>query len=103
MKARRLKTIAAWINANMEGYSARIEKGYCNTDRKPKGARWRIPGKGRTGNLLKVLKGGVVVFRHNAAETYRSNDEVERWVEDHRDGKTCGSSFCRACCAGIRA
>jgi len=65
----------------MPGYSARIEEGYCDTDR-PSG-NLRIPGKGRYGNRLIVTnKAGVKVVDHNAAETYRNNGEVMQWLED---------------------
>lgn len=79
-KARRLPAIAAWINANLAGLgiAARIERGYCNTDRKI--GRLRRPGKGRQGNRLIVTHGGSVVLDHNAAETYRTNSEVEHWL-----------------------
>lgn len=77
---RRLKTIARWINESMPGYSAEIREGYCSTDRKPQGVRWRIPGKGRTGTRIVVRKGSEVVLDHNSAETYRSNKEVEDWI-----------------------
>lgn len=78
--ARRLATIARFINAHLPGYAARIEKGYCSTDRKIPGTRLRHPGKGRWGNELFVEKDGVEVLRHNAAETYRTNSEVEDWL-----------------------
>ena len=80
-----MKTIADWINANMPNYVATIEPGYCNTDRKPKGVRWRIPGKGRRGNKIVIRHKfvGTVVFTHNGAETYRCNAEVENWVMEH--------------------
>jgi len=80
-KSRRLPAIAAWINVNMSryGYLAKIEAGYCNTDRKI--GRLRIPGKGRHGNRLIVLREGVAVLDHNAAETYRTNSEVESWLQ----------------------
>ena len=78
--ARRLKTIAKWINENMPGYQAEIAEGYCNTDRDIPGTRLRRPGKGRYGNKLIVKKGDQVIFRHNSAETYRSNSEVEYWL-----------------------
>jgi hypothetical protein len=79
--ARRLPTIAKWINANMaeQGYVARIEGGYCNTDRKIGRLRW--PGKGREGNRLIVERYGTKVLDHNSAETYRFNSEVEFWLE----------------------
>lgn len=106
-KAPRLSSIAAWINANTTLF-AEIEKGYCNTDRKISGTRLIHPGKGRTGNRLKVFecedhKWELVrqpfspyaktqperkypngpLLDHNAAETYRSNDEVVRWLETY--------------------
>lgn len=93
MRPRRLSQIAAWINANVPELDARIERGFCNTDRKLAGTRLRIAGKGRWGNKLVVRKRstkpewarnrGQEVFSHNAAETYRRNDEVERWLREY--------------------
>lgn len=77
--ARRLKTIAEWMNTNMPGYTAEIREGFCNTDRKC--GRLRIPGKGRYGNRLIVRKQGDIVLDHNSAETYRTNEEVEDWLK----------------------
>jgi len=50
------------------------------TDRKIGRLRW--PGKGRYGNRLIVRDEAtqLVLLDHNAAETYRSNDEVESWL-----------------------
>lgn len=77
VKAPRLAAIAAWINGLANGHTATIERGYCNTDRHPKGVRWRIPGKGREGNRLIVKdQSGENVIDHNAAETYRTNAEA---------------------------
>jgi hypothetical protein len=78
--ARRLSTIAKHINENWTEYEAKIIEGYCDTDRKI--GRLRLPGKGRTGNRLVVRRKAdkKCVLDHNAAETYRSNDEVEYWV-----------------------
>ena len=79
--ARRLKTLAKEIN-KIEGYTAEIVEGYCNTDRHISGTRYRFQGKGRYGNKLIVKdKKGNIIFTHNAAETYRHNEEVERWLE----------------------
>ncbi len=87
MKARRLKTLAEEINRLFPVFIATIEAGFCNTDRKITGTRLRRPGKGRRGNRLVVrwralpaLDPRSSVFSHNAAETYRSNAEVERWL-----------------------
>lgn len=79
-KSPRLKQLAKFINKNIPDVEAEIEEGYCNTDRHPKGVRWRIPGKGRYGNKLIVKKEGKIIFEHNAAETYRQNYEACRWI-----------------------
>lgn len=78
-----LKRIADYVNGFMPGYTATIERGYCNTDRHPKGVCWRIPGKGREGNRIIIRKAGLErpVVDHNAAETYRSNREVMEFLE----------------------
>lgn len=80
-KARRLKTLAAVINASGK-YTATIERSFCNTDRKPRGFRYIThKGRGRWGNKLIVRnKKGAVVFEHDAAQTYRCNAEVEEWI-----------------------
>lgn len=87
MRARRLATIAAWINAEIPGLVARIEEGYCNTDRKI--GRLRVAGKGRRGSHLIVhVKDHPrwIVLDHNSAETYRTNSEVEAWIEKWQSG-----------------
>lgn len=86
--ARRLATIAREINESVDGLSAKIERGYCDTDRKIPGSRLRWPGKGRHGNRLIVTHEatGRVVMDHNAAETYRSNSEVEDWLSRWKAG-----------------
>lgn len=89
--ARRLKTIARWINENVPELTAVVEKGYANTDRKIGRLRW--PGKGRTGNRLVVRRNAVVVLDHNSAETYRTNSEVEYWLERWLAGKCTGLCF----------
>jgi predicted Zn-ribbon and HTH transcriptional regulator len=81
---RRLATIAREINEDIPGFTATIERGYCNTDRKMGRLRW--PGKGREGNRLIVRnEAGKVVLDHNAAETYRNNAEVEEWLGRLKD------------------
>lgn len=102
MRARRLAAIAAWINAHLAdaGYRAEIVAGYCDTGRHIRGTRCRWAGKGRSGNRLVVYRhadgepmfrtlnvrgmwpreGEHIVLDHNAAETYRCNEEVEDWL-----------------------
>ena len=83
--ARRLSTIAKWINDNLPELHAAIREDRCNTDRQPRGCRYITrKGKGRYGNKIIVRKvGGDEIFSHSAAETYRSNDEVEQWLADY--------------------
>lgn len=80
--ARKLKTIAEWINKNTK-YTATIRKSHCNTDRKPKGFRYiTSKGKGRWGYLLEVKNAkGEIIYDHDSAETYRTNAEVEEWIK----------------------
>lgn len=86
MTTPRLRTLAAIINADPRGiFTAEISVAHVSTDRHPKGVRWRISGKGRTGNRLIVKEhdgtGGVkIVLDHNSAETYRRNEEVVDWM-----------------------
>jgi len=89
--ARPLKQIARYINDNAERLQlsrATVEATSVSTDRHWRGSRLRHPGKGRKGNRIKVwdLK-GEIVLDHNAAETYRRNDEVERWLADWERGR----------------
>jgi hypothetical protein len=77
----RLKQLAATIQASGR-FTTKIERGYCNTDRKIAGTRLRHPGKGREGTRLIVYdRKGKVVLDHNAAETYRCNADVVYWME----------------------
>lgn len=87
--ARRLKTLARIIEDEL-GYTTRITRAHVNTDRKI--GRLRSPGKGRVGNFLEVFDAdGNLIFSHNAAETYRHNDEVENWlgkaIKERDEGK----------------
>ena len=80
-KARRLKDIAAWINAHVPALKAEVVVGYDSGDRKV--GRLRSPGKGRYGNRLIVTDraSGEILKDHNAAAAYRNNAEVESWVK----------------------
>ena len=85
-RAPRLAKLAEIIEKTWPDLTAVAEpgRGFCNTDRKIPGTRLRHPGKGRTGTLLTVRQrvGGEVIYKHNAAETYRDNWDVVRWIED---------------------
>jgi hypothetical protein len=87
-RAPQLATLAKFIEAEIKGVRTRLEEGYCNTDRKPRGLRYITrPGKGRRGTQLKVFGAkGVCIFDHNSAETYRHNSEVVRWIRDQLEG-----------------
>lgn len=90
-KARRLKVIAAWINAHPSlGLVAEVRSTTANTDRQITGTRLRRPGKGRKGVLLQVWRTWqnhprTLMFSHNSAETYRNNYEVEQWLNRYID------------------
>ena len=99
--ARRLKTIAKWINENVPELNATVQPSTYSTDRKIGRLRW--PGKGRKGNRLIVTRkrGDVVIIDHNSAETYRTNAEVEewlaRWIAGKCTGTWCGSKHDSRC------
>jgi hypothetical protein len=110
-KARPMKVLAKVIEETF-GYTTRIEKGYCNTDTKPRGLRYITrKGKGRTGLHLKVFRllepgeeapkyqrdwlcpeGMVKCFDHNNAETYRNLGEVEEWIRKEEERRGLPSS-----------
>lgn len=82
-RAPSLKQLAEFINEWLPKLEAKIVEGYCDTDRKIGRLRW--PGKGRTGNKIVVEKrrgkrGRYPFYEHNAADTYRHNGEVVRWI-----------------------
>lgn len=80
LRGKRLKTLAKFINNNFQ-LKAEIKEGYFNTDRHIPGTRLRHIGKGRWGNMLVVKDlSGKEIFSHNAAETYRYNQEVVDWI-----------------------
>lgn len=84
----RLATLAAFIRAEVPDVSVTLEEGYCNTDQKPAGFRYITrPGKGRKGTRLRVLRGGKVIYDHNAAEPDRSNSDVVRWIRNFLEGR----------------
>lgn len=92
--ARKLTTIAKYINEHVKGLSAYVEKSFTSTDRPIAGTRLRHRGKGRRGYRLIVWVTDLVAGRpdpyrgydrgvlliHDSSETYRSNDEVEDWL-----------------------
>lgn len=112
MKGQTLKQLARLIEAAFPDLVATAEpgRGYCNTDRDIPGTRLRRPGKGRTGTLLTVRRRlpktcsgrshdyrlgescsycgerrDGIVFQHNAAETYRRNQDVVDWIAAERN------------------
>jgi hypothetical protein len=94
----RLTRLAQFINAECgELVTATCISSWSNTDRHYKGSRLRWPGKGRTGNKLRVtarvrlrlsgflygdhletFKPGQDIFTHDSSETYRYNAEAAR-------------------------
>jgi len=82
-RAPRLSAMADFINANMPGYTARMEKWWGSFDR-PAG-QLRIEGKMRECLELVVRKGGEKVKKHNPLEAYRANWEVAQWIVEAMD------------------
>lgn len=76
----RLKVLAELITWYL-GYRTVLGRGYCSTDRHIPGTRLRREGKGREGTLLEVFgRKGERIFKHNAADTYRCNQDVANWL-----------------------
>lgn len=77
----RLKSLARMIE--VLGYRTVLRRVRESTDRHIRGTRMRHPGKGREGNKLEVYdrETGELVFEHNAAQTYRCNQEVMDWID----------------------
>lgn len=107
--ARRLTTIAKYINERVKGLSAYAERSFSSTDRPIAGTRLRHPGKGRSGYRLIVgvtalVKGrpdphrgygrGVLLI-HDSSETYRTNAEVEEWLAAWEGAGRRMIRFCR--------
>lgn len=98
MKAPTLKQLADQINREFPDLIAIVYPanhplgGWCSTDRKITGTRLRRPGRGRRGSRLivspRIRTGnpGQIVFEHNAAETYRTNQEVVDWIRRRKAG-----------------
>lgn len=80
--ARRLQTLCEVINTELPGYVAVVSTVHVNKDGKM--GRLRIPRKGCMGKRLVVIhkESGREVYRHQAGEAYRCNDEVETWLAD---------------------
>jgi hypothetical protein len=96
---RRLQTIANEVNGDsavFRGLTARMERGYYNTDRKIPGTRLRRPGRDRHGNRIVIHVTDHptwVLLDHNAAAPYRYNNEVEQllvWWRANSVPLSCG-------------
>jgi hypothetical protein len=82
MKTPRLATIAKSINEKCTGYTAVVDVGYYNTDRKIVGTHFIHKGKGRRGNRLTVRdRTGKVVLEHDSSDPWRTNSEAMEKVE----------------------
>lgn len=87
----RLKALAAEIERRFPDLVTALDSWTSDTDRHPKGVRWRIPGKGRKGTRLRVFErrgpglGPADYFNpileHRAGDTYRKNQDVVDWIE----------------------
>lgn len=88
----RLKTLAKRIESMFPDLVTVLDTWTSDTDRHPKGVRWRIPGKGRKGTRLRVFSRngywlGVKrntfdpIMEHRAGDTYRRNQDVVDWIK----------------------
>lgn len=80
--ARRIPTLARYINEHVAGLTAHVEKGYNQPQRKLFG-RVSWFGKEQVGNRLIVHvtgQPGWVLVDHNATEPYRCNQEIEDFI-----------------------
>jgi hypothetical protein len=90
------RQLAAFINAHKlvddQGrlVVARVDHFRTNTDRKIRGTRLRVPGKGRQGLVLEIWPIGADtwrseqrLYRHESGETYRRHSEARAWVEQN--------------------
>jgi len=95
---RNLHQIAKAINETPKlGLIATSAKSSSSTDSKVAGTRFRRQGKGRKGVRLvvKLVKTGEVVCDHDSSQTYRTNDEVERWLEKWAKGDRWHKNYSR--------
>ena len=75
----RLKTLAKYINEFIDGYVARVRGGFHESCRVY--GRVAVTGTSRSTTILEVRNSdGVLVLRHNSAETYRTNYDVVKWI-----------------------
>jgi hypothetical protein len=82
MKVVRLATIAKAINEKCPGFTAFVDVGYYNTDRKIVGTHFIHKGKGRRGNRLTVRdRTGKVVLEHDSSDPWRTNSDAMEKVE----------------------
>lgn len=100
--APRLKTLAKQIEDLFPDLITELDSWTENTDRHPKGVRWRVPGKGRKGTRLRVFvrRGPGLgtatpfdpIYEHRAGGTYRRNSDVLDWIDREtrrRKGNPC--------------
>lgn len=83
-----IKQLAVEIQQRWPHLRVEVDRGYCNTDRKPRGCPYIThTGKGRWGSRIKVFKRQAdrpwLIFEHNNAETYRTTEDVVRWMDEY--------------------
>lgn len=66
MKIRTFHDLGKAIQAVAPNYRVEVRKSWSSTDREPRGVRWRISGKGRTGLRIEVFApDGKLVLDHD--------------------------------------
>lgn len=117
-KARKLPTIARWIEENLPELEVVLDKHTVRPQHKIRGTRIvSSPGKPRTGYRLRVYRRGEKgwdhfaergkLLDHDTTDGYHQNAEVERWLQQYLACKagTHGKAFggtCPYCVAKIQ-
>lgn len=86
IRARRLTTIAKWINENRPELWSNCMKWRVSTNRKPAGSRHITHvGKGYSGYKIWVYAKDVPrpIFEFDNCDPYSTNDVAERWLAEY--------------------
>jgi hypothetical protein len=90
-RAPRLVDLAAFVNENLPGWTAKVESWSYTPDKAPQGVRFRIDGRKRTGNRFTLYAPWSPSYRpfhyHNSMEPYRRNSDVCRIIIEVVEGK----------------
>lgn len=96
MTPRKLTTMARWLKENCPELDIIFSRSYTSTDRQPRGMRYIThKGKGKHGHLLELRRDEDLLLSHDSSHTYRTNDEVVRYVTEYLEGRGRRAYFSR--------